>query len=508
MLLDIILAFVPIITIILLLFVFNLSSSKAGILSFLVTVFIVSIHPPSSFSQLEIVYSSAHGFLISLIVIYVLIFGILLFHLMDHVGLTKTISSFVSSKTNDPTRQVIILAIILSPLIESVSGFGIGIIVIAPILVALGFNRFQAALISLVSLSAVPWGALATGIVIGSSLTDISVQTIGLGSAYLSIPTFIYFALVSVYLVKGKQGLAEKWGEIVTVSGALALGVWISNRWFSVELAGVGGALTALLAEGLFLYFNNRSIPGKDKKTDKRAKVQAALQKNMPIIKILTPYLFLTFLLIISRMVPFIESSLNSIAILEWERYSFSLPLLYSPGFFLILTCLFTIALYRIPWREISKAIQSTFIQLLPIAITTIAFIALAEVMSQSNMTGTLAQAIGNVVGEHFFWISPLIGAFSGLITGSNAASNAMFIQMQVFTGQQNHISAHMMASIQNTSASHMTMASPSRVLLAATITGNKKNEQILFRAIFAIVAVGLVLMMACAWLLDAWGMM
>lgn len=359
-------------------------------------------------------------------------------------------------------------------------------------------------MIALVSLSAVPWGALATGIVIGSSLTDISVQDIGIGSAYLSIPTFIYFAMVSIYLVKGKQGIAEKWAEILIVSGALATGVWFSNMWLSVELAGVIGALVALFMEGLFLYFKREPDPYVKKEEKVTKRVLSSLQQNLPIIKVLTPYLFLTCLLIISRMVPTMESTLTSFALLEWERYSFTLPILYSPGFYLLLTSVFTIMLYKIKRKFIWSALGSTVKQLTPIAITTVAFIALAEVMAQADMTTVLAQATGGIVGKGFFWVSPIIGGFSGLITGSNAASNAMFVKLQVLTAQQYNLSPNMIASIQNTSASHMTMASPSRVLLAATITGNKENEKKLFRSIFLIVMGALVLMMLFAVLLRA----
>lgn len=54
--------------------------------------------------------------------------------------LIQSVSSFVQKTTKDPTRQVIILGMPFSLLIESASGFGIGI-VIAPILIAL--DRFN-----------------------------------------------------------------------------------------------------------------------------------------------------------------------------------------------------------------------------------------------------------------------------------------------------------------------------------------------------------------------------
>ncbi|MCC3356797.1 L-lactate permease [Bacillus sp. REN16] len=497
---NVILSLLPIVVIIILLFVFKMSSAKAGFLSLIVTMLIALFYNTSTHGPTEIAFASFHGVLIAMVVIYVLLFGIFLFHLMDQSGLISTLSSFVQNTTKDPARQVIILGVAFSPLIESVSGFGIGVVVITPILIALGFNRYQAALVSLISLSAVPWGALATGIVIGSRLTDVSVQTIGVWSAYLCIPTFIYFAMISIYILKGIRGIIEKWLELLLVSGALAVGVWFSNQWVSVELSGVLGSLIALCIEGLFLfYFHHRSKSGVKTKKEKVSSLLEWISQYASIIKVLMPYLFLTCLLIISRVVPAVESALTSFAVLKWEEYSFSLPILYSPGFFLLITCIFTILLFKLKKKVILSAMKSTIKQLNPIAVTTISFIVLAEVMSKVGMTTTLAVAAGDSLGSGFFWISPLIGGFSGLITGSNAASNAMLIKLQIQAANQFNFSTELIAGIQNTSASHMTMASPSRVLLAATVSGEVKRESELFRTIFLIAAGSLLLMMITA---------
>lgn len=481
--LDIFLALIPIISIVLLLFVFHMSSPKAGVIAFFITIVTVYIYAPAT-KVSDIALASLHGMLISLVIIYVLFFGILLFHLLNEITFIEKISDFVSNTTMNPTRQVIMLAIAFSPLIESVSGFGIGIIVIAPILVALGFDRYKAALISLLSLSAVPWGALATGTVIGSNVTNIPIQQIGVGSAYLSIPTFLFFAFIAIYVVSGKKGILESWLEILIVSLALAIGIIISNQWFSVELAGVIGAIVALVAEGICIYFSQKE----------KSFVQM-IKENLFIVKVLTPYLFLTVLLIVTR-IPTLESALTSFGVIRWERYAFSLPVFYSPGFFLLLTSLFAFFIYKMDWPALKRALKTTTNQLIPVAVTTIAFIALAQIMAEVNLMQVLAEGIGTAVGPAFLWIAPIIGAFSGLITGSNAASNAMFIELQTMTASKYNISTSLVASIQNTSASHMTMASPSRVLLAATITGSKDKEKKLFKTTALIVGIALVLMM------------
>src|SRR5699024_10407368 len=146
---------------------------------------------------------------------------------------------------------------------------------------------------------------------------------------------------VAIYMVNGWKAVGEKWAEVLVVSLALAIGVLVSNQWFSVELAGVIGAIVALFVEGMFIYFSQKAHQ------TKRKSIAEIIRENMYIVKILMPYLFLTFLLIITRTIPALEHFLTSFGVIAWERYDYELAIFYSPGFFLLVTCLFTMHLNK-----------------------------------------------------------------------------------------------------------------------------------------------------------------
>ncbi|QNU23611.1 L-lactate permease [Geobacillus zalihae] len=78
---------------------------------------------------------------------------------------------------------------------EATSGFGIGIVIAAPLYLSLGFQPRKAALLSLLTQSAVPWGALAIGTVINAELSSVPLNELGKYSALVSIP--LYFFLYS-----------------------------------------------------------------------------------------------------------------------------------------------------------------------------------------------------------------------------------------------------------------------------------------------------------------------
>jgi lactate permease len=64
-----------------------------------------------------------------------------------------------------------------------------------------------------------------------------------------------------------------------------------------------------------------------------------------------------------------------------------------------------------------------------------------------------------------------------GALTGSNAASNALFMPLQIEAARSLGVSEGFVAAIQNVSGSHASMVAPQRVVLAATAVGIAGRE-------------------------------
>ncbi|MDR6225697.1 L-lactate permease [Desmospora profundinema] len=481
---EVFLAISPIIAVLILLFVLKQSIVRAGFMGCILAL-LVGI----GFYQLQtdqLAFPFIKGTLTTSTVAYFLLFGIFLFHLMNEKGVIRSFAAMVAQSTHDPVRQVLILAVAFSPLVESASGFGLAAIVISPILIALGFGPFKATLISLVSLSAVPWGSLAAGTVIGANLAGITPQALGTGTALLSLPTFIYFAIVIAYLAGGWDGLKRRFVEVIITSATLGVSVWAFTTYVGVELAGVFGALCALSVELIMIQvFRERQDVVTGSET-----AAAMEERAYGKIKSLSPYLFLIGLLLISRLFPVLENALKNHAVLSFPEYQFSLPLLYSPGFFLLLACGFTIFLFQIRLPMIRTSAKNTFKHWTPVIVSTLFFVIMAEIMSQAGMIEVLSETAADVFGTAFLYMAPLIGGLGGFLAGSNTGSNSMFIKLQVQTAQQLGLSEHLVAYAQNTSSSHLIMANPSRIVLGATIGGIQSEESRLLKKI-VLVALG-----------------
>ncbi|HEX7066534.1 MAG TPA: L-lactate permease [Bacillales bacterium] len=464
------LALLPIIAIFILLFGLKQSSLRAGILAYVITIVITLWASEFDLHADEIAHASFKGVLIAFIVAYVVFFGIFLFHLMNRSGKIKEIAAFISQATDDRMMQIIILIAGLSPLIESTSGFGTAFLVVAPILIALGFSRMKAALIGLVSLLAVPWGALATGMVVGSKMVEVPLENTAVGAAIVSLPVFVYFLLVAVYIAGGWQAVRGKWKEILLFSLTFGFGVLFFNLYVSVELA---GALAALVTTG----------------------VGSVMTKmNRSVVKVISPYLFLTFCILVTRLVPPVSDFLQSHGVLDLPSFDFALPLLYSPAFWLLASCLFAIGIFKIDRKTVLDSIKATWRQWVPFAVSTASFISMAEIMAAAGMTDFIAETAGSVFGTGFVLVSPFIGGLGGFLTASATGSNAIFIKLQVQTAHRVGIPADLLTYAQNAGAAHASMASPSRIILAGSLCEIQSRENELMKKMILIVVGALVL--------------
>jgi len=468
--LKVVLALLPLISILLMIFIFKKSSIFTGIVACILTT-IIAISPVFHTSIELLPKPFIKSFLTTVPILYILFFGILLFHLMEKAGAIQKIASIIATSTDDRIYQVLLLALGLSPLIEAVSGFGLAVIVIAPILIALGFTTIQSSLIALISLCIIPWGTLAMGTIIGASLGNIALVDLGVGSALMCIPIYIYFAFLVTYIGVGKTAIKKKWLQILWIGLLLGGSVWLCNRFISVELAGLVGALTVIATLFIMISLHNK------------------IHSN-ELFKNISPYLLLIVLLFASRTLTPIKDFLTELCTVTIKSYQFQLAVLYSPGFFLLLVCLFSCVLFRLNRATIFDSIKLTIHKCYPVVLTTFLYIVVSNMMSEAKMIQLLAFTAANSFGSFFVFITPLIGATGGFLTGSNTASNTMFIRIQTETAVQIGASPTVLACIQNVSSSLMTMVNPSRIALSCSVCKITTHENMVQRKL-ALIGLG-----------------
>jgi lactate permease len=150
-------------------------------------------------------------------VLYVLFGGLLLYNLLSAGGAVERVSRFLGRLEPDPVALAAGVVVGVAPFFESVTGFGVAVVISAPILLAAGFTPLKAAVLASWGQCAVPWGALGVGTVIGADLARMGFGALSDASAWLSLPLFPVYGVAAVALAGGWSGVRARGVEAATL---------------------------------------------------------------------------------------------------------------------------------------------------------------------------------------------------------------------------------------------------------------------------------------------------
>lgn len=384
-------------------------------------------------------------------VLYVLFGGLLLYNVLSAGGAVDAVSRFLGRL--EPEKEALALGVVVgvAPFFESVTGFGVAVVISAPILLAAGFSPLKAAVLSSWGQCAVPWGALGVGTVIGADLSGMGFDELSDASAMLNLPLFPVYGLSAVVLAGGWLGLRRRGFEAVLLGAVAGLGTLGTSLYLVPELSGAVGGLAATAA---FLAVRWRRLAG-----------------LRPPVRALSPYAFLLALLAVANGVAPLSALLEGLG-----------PAFTGPGLPLLISSLFAAALLGSGASAVGFAARKTFWQWLPTAAAVLAFVLAGGVVAESGAAAMLASGAA-AFGVLYPVVAPAVGALGGLLTGSNVASNALFMPLQIEAARSLGVSDTLTAAVQNVSGSHASLLAPQRVILASTATGLLGREGDILRA-------------------------
>ncbi|GAC1422724.1 MAG: L-lactate permease [Ktedonobacteraceae bacterium] len=501
---EILLAALPLAVALVMLAVLQRSGLQTSIVTVCVAIGLTLLVPSLHLSLVSLAIALASGFSSSLTVLSVLFPALLLYQLQQT---RKGMSVLAQGITRlCPDKDVLILLIVLgiAPFVESVSGFGVGTVVVIPILVAVGVDTLQAAVLGLLGQIAVPWGALAVGTTLAAQLTRLDANVLGAYTALITAPLPIGFGLLALVMSGGHVALARRWYAACATGVVLASGEWFFSLTTSVELAGALASLASLTLLALWGYTLARrarvAVQAKvsiDNTTleNKRVIPQSDTPLSPPLWRVVVPYIFLTVTLLLSRLLIPVRVWLQTHAVLDAPVIALHLQLLYIPGFWVLLAVCVAIFVLDSSRCEVQHTLLRTWRQFLPGAIAILCFLATSQVMNASGMTSVLGSAAATL-GSNYGWIAPWLGALGGWLTGSNAGGNAMFALLQKEVSRRVGLPLYWVMGAQNGAGSIATMASPSRIILAATAAGLVGRESVILRKIGPAVLVAIAVIM------------
>lgn len=377
-------------------------------------------------------------------------------------GASERVGQWLTSISDKPVILVLILAWFFALLLEGAAGFGTPVALVAPMLVALGFSPQRSLVLALIGHAAgVSFGA------VGTPMVPL-LEALAVDSRELSLTIMLLHALLgwSLVLVVFRLAMTDEtkvnW-IVAPVAAFLFLLPALGLAWLTgPELPTLGGALIGgvmFIALVKWKWPIGRSPP-------------AAAKEG--ILLAILPYALVLVTIVVTRTVPPLAASLQSL-VLEWElagRFSGAVRPLYHPGTMLILA-LAGAAMVRPGSRAVILPSLSAAAHRLPsVALALVSVLLLSRIMVHSRMIDTLASSAASILGSAWPAAVPLVGALGSFITGSATASNILFGGFQVAAADASGLTPLLALAGQGFGAAIGNVIAPHNIVAGAATVG------------------------------------
>ena len=316
MLLQVILAVIPIVWLIVSMTVFKMSGFNAcGIGLIITAVECLAIY---GMSVMEVVTGTVEGVCAAVWPIGIIMFGAMfVYNLSLRTGAMDVIKNMLASVSNDKRVAAILLGWCFGNFMEGIAGFGTAVAIPAAMMVGMGFDPIAAAVICLIGNAASPaFGAIGTP-------TISAANTAGLDATILSGPTSLLLGGLCILspfviiLLVGKSTKAFKGVMGITIASVVSFYVpfYAISAFVGPELSVTIGALISLVVVIFMGRSSKADIPEEYLLEKKEEGTGAAVSApQMSAVKAWIPYvLIVIFILGSSKLVPPINTALGSI---------------------------------------------------------------------------------------------------------------------------------------------------------------------------------------------------
>lgn len=453
----------------LLILLWRQSALRAGLAGLAATVLIMLLWKEFQLDKAAVLAALSVGSLNTINVSYVLLGGVFLYRVLNAGGALEDIALAVSAAIPDETHRLFAIVFGVSVFFESSTGFGVGILVTAPLFIALGYKPVQAAVIALLGQCAVPWGALSIGTVIGAELSGIPLSRLAELAAIIGFP-FIVICGAAAISVSGLRWRLKQVLWLACYSLLLCLMLWLLSVSLSVELAGCLAGLVVIV----FALVINRSA--------------GWVQVDSRLTRALLPFGVLMVMLLLTRLYKPLHQWLQQVSL---SVDGFVLAPFYHVGFWLVVAAVVGLVVLPEARRQLRAVTPVAVQQWLVASMAVGSFLLLGQFMMTSGMTAVMAQSLAVAVGSSYAAVVPVLGGLGGFLTASNTSSNALFMGFQTSAAAQIGMPVDVAAAVQNAAGSNTTLASPGRVVFAASVAGYPGAEADLLRRVLPVALAG-----------------
>ena len=505
------LAFLPILTTLVLMMVFNWPAKWSLLISWIMAAVFCIL-----FWKIDIIAavgSSIYGMLSSSDVLIIIFGALLLMNTLKSSGATAAINRGFMNICPDKRVQACIIGFAFCSFIEAAAGFGTPAALAGPLLVCLGFPPMAAAMTTLIfDSTAVSFGAVGTpvtaalnalGLVGDTKFTSDFAFWTAIPHAIIStfLPLIVLLMTTKFFSKEKSFKPALEAAPFAIFTGLsfavpmLLITIFIGFEFASLLGALISIALTVIAAKKGFLVPKKTWDFGDEKNWEKdwlaTSEVSPVAESKMSIIKAWIPYIIVAIILVLTRIpqlgikglltsgAPFVVSINN---VLGFDNLDWNLKWAYLPGTAFVLVALITNLIHKMDKKSVAESWKNTFKQISGAALALLFGLALVEIMNFKNSAGIsmmdeMANALALVGDKLYVLIAPFIGVLGAFVSGSATVSMNLFTNLQYNTALVLDIPTAFVVAMQCVGAAIGNMVCINNAVAASATIGTTGKE-------------------------------
>ena len=484
----------PIILFLVMLAVLKFSPMISAYSSLAVAVVLSFLVPSWRMPVGGIVGSILEGFAVAWMPIgFVVIAAIFAYDLSVKTGKIETVKKMLGNITTDQRALALILAWGFGGFIEGVAGYGTAVAIPLAIMVSLGFNPLNAAVICLIAnTTPTAFGTVGLPVTTMANMLKLSSNEISLYVSLLLFPIMFFIPFIIVFMAnKERQGKSALGGGIIPVLVAAILGYAVQPFIAMATGAELPTILSSLLAMILMIIATKMFIKNEDGFEAQNVSVKDGILAWLP-------YILMVILIIrTSPMVHAVHELLehtNSVFNFTFgnanmfndikgdvSKANVTFKWLLAPGAPILIATVIAGYFQGAKTKEMVHTLKHTIVHKIPSLVVIMGIVALSVVMKHSGMINSIAQGFQMLMGDKFALISPFLGTIGTFVTGSDLSSNLLFgnLQTNVAEGlRAGHEPLKALFIASNTAgATGGKMISPQNIAIAASTVGLMGQE-------------------------------
>jgi lactate permease len=463
------LAFLPILLILVLMAGFHWSGQKAGPAGWAAGLLIAFIAFGLNWQVFWV--SQFKGLLISIYVLLVLWPALLLYFLVNQFGGIQAIAQAMQRSVRDQKLLMVLIAWSFAGMLEGITGFGVPIAIVAPILVGMGVSPLLAVTAGAIGHSwAVTFGGMGLTYQTLLSVSQLEPMQI-IPPAVLLLGIACLFTGLAAAEVLGAR---QKWHKVLLV------GLVIATVQYAVAIAGFPqlGSFLAGAAGLLFGWLISRA-PRSASPAPPDPRLRAALAAyggvvvlNIisgipgPVNTLLGSLRWQTVLPATQTLVGFVMPAAKGQLFRPFLHPAFPMLLVtFITYFSLRKTALCTDCNLHLAW-------QTTVKTALPATVGVVFTIGLASMMEYSRMTMLLAEGLAALMQSAYPLTTAYVGVLGAFATGSNNNSNVLFVPLQKTVALLLGFAPALLVAAQTAGGAIGAMVAPAKLIVGCSTVG------------------------------------